>query len=354
MATKPTVVISTVPPNPPVIFLHYDYMAARSWEPSSGNFAPDPDAIDRVVEAFRRHGITLVIDPKHTEIPYMGWLFLGPATGVFGGPPCGPPICANFYDLREQYFHPHGNQPWHYVIFGDSGYNRSTGPEAGEAELPGYNFMVTNQHFASRTCFVGQLDLCKERGAALFMHELGHNLDLRHGGDDDQNYKINYVSVMNYWYPNGIYSTAPGDTYQFGTWFLTPPLSEVEHIARVRVDYSSDASVTLDEHHLDETIGLGGPATSNDVIFYYSCAASLLLPCKSGFIRVAAAPFDWDNDGAIDNDVAVDINYDGNPSGDLLLTEMRGFDDWTHVQQFLRTPQYVSGTLRPSGTIADP
>src|SRR4051794_2211744 len=34
------------PPNPPIIFLHYDYMAARSWDPSAGNFAPDPAAIE--------------------------------------------------------------------------------------------------------------------------------------------------------------------------------------------------------------------------------------------------------------------------------------------------------------------
>ena len=30
------------------------------------------------------------------------------------------------------------------------------------------------------------------------MHELGHNLGLRHGGDDLPNFKPNYLSVMNY------------------------------------------------------------------------------------------------------------------------------------------------------------
>ena len=30
------------------------------------------------------------------------------------------------------------------------------------------------------------------------MHELGHNLGLRHGGGDDVNYKPNYLSIMNY------------------------------------------------------------------------------------------------------------------------------------------------------------
>lgn len=34
--------------------------------------------------------------------------------------------------------------------------------------------------------------------AATIMHELGHNLNLGHGGSDGTNYKPNYVSVMNY------------------------------------------------------------------------------------------------------------------------------------------------------------
>ena len=35
---------------------------------------------------------------------------------------------------------------------------------------------------------------------AVFVHELGHNLALSHGGWDEINYKPNYLSVMNYCY----------------------------------------------------------------------------------------------------------------------------------------------------------
>jgi len=31
-----------------------------------------------------------------------------------------------------------------------------------------------------------------------FIHEFGHDLGQRHGGDNDQNFKPNYLSVMNY------------------------------------------------------------------------------------------------------------------------------------------------------------
>jgi hypothetical protein len=42
--------------------------------------------------------------------------------------------------------------------------------------------------------------------AGTFMHELGHNLGLHHGGADDVNYKPNYISVMNYLFQlNGIF-----------------------------------------------------------------------------------------------------------------------------------------------------
>lgn len=36
---------------------------------------------------------------------------------------------------------------------------------------------------------------------ALFLHEMGHNLSLRHGGFQDLNYKPNYPSFMNYAFP---------------------------------------------------------------------------------------------------------------------------------------------------------
>ena len=341
------------PPNAPVIFLHYDYMAAPEWDPGGDNFAPDPGAIRRVVEAFRAHGLTLVIDPQHTEIPFRQWLFFGPASQIFGSP-CVPAVCANFFDLKAQYFHPKGRQPWHYAIFGDYGYDPFTGIVGGQAALPGYDFMVTDP-LRGETCFFDtSLDFCQNRTSGLFMHELGHNLGLRHGGDEDQNYKLNYVSVMNYLYQGGIQYAAPGDTFQFGTWFVNPPLAEREHIAGIRLDYSDTVFPTLDESHLDERIGVGGPASRTDVTYYFACAAQLTTPCKAGYVRVAAAPFDWNNDGLIDSDVAAEINYIENFGGDLVLSRMTGYDDWTHVHQFLRTPRYVTGTVRPLRLIAEP
>jgi uncharacterized repeat protein (TIGR01451 family) len=68
--------------------------------------------------------------------------------------------------------------------------------------------------------------------AGTFMHELGHNLGLRHGGGDKINNKPNYLSVMN---------------YSFQLVGLPPAAS---------LDYSRAALPNLTETNLDESLGI--------------------------------------------------------------------------------------------------
>src|SRR5439155_15763147 len=44
------------------------------------------------------------------------------------------------------------------------------------------------------------------------MHELGHTLGLRHGGQDGHNHKVNQLSVMNYSWSAGVYFQDPTHT----------------------------------------------------------------------------------------------------------------------------------------------
>src|SRR5439155_17957043 len=71
-----------------------------------------------------------------------------------------------------------------------------------------------------------------------FLHELGHSVGLRHGGDEDTNWKPNYQSVMNYAYQ---FTGIPGAATGRWTWSATTP----------------SASNTIDEGHLDESQGFG-------------------------------------------------------------------------------------------------
>src|SRR6185295_13243210 len=84
---------------------------------------------------------------------------------------------ANFATNRQGYFH--------YVLMPHR-YNTNSG-SSGQAELPGNDLIVSLQ------CF-----LTTNNVANTIMHELGHNLNLGHGGNEDCNWKPNYNSVMNY------------------------------------------------------------------------------------------------------------------------------------------------------------
>ena len=77
------------------------------------------------------------------------------------------------------------------------------------------------------------------------MHELGHNLNLGHGGGDWTNNKPNYLSIMNY-------------TFQMSGVPPTDPDAGGPLVGRV--DYSRAALPTLVETTLNEPAGIGDGA----------------------------------------------------------------------------------------------
>jgi len=95
---------------------------------------------------------------------------------------------------------------------------------------------------------------------ATFMHELGHNLGLRHGGFEDDNYKPNYLSIMNYRYDTGIYvqqKTSEGTKYY-------PYL--------VYSYFKSGEVIDLNENEIIETQGLGETLKKyNILVYHYIC-----------------------------------------------------------------------------------
>ena len=84
---------------------------------------------------------------------------------------------------------------YRYCIFG---HTQSGGTTSGRAEVGGNDLMVTLGGWNGGTGGTS------EQKAGTFMHELGHNLGLRHGGGDSRNYKPNYLSVMNYFFQFGL------------------------------------------------------------------------------------------------------------------------------------------------------
>jgi hypothetical protein len=129
--------------------------------------------------------------------------------------------------------------------------------------------------------------------AAVLMHELGHCLHLRHGGNVDTNNKPNYLSVMNYLF------TLTG---------LSPDGD---------IDYSRGALAPLDEDALDETSGLG--TVPSEYVY------GVIRGSQRGDIRSRTNPtaLDWNGNGFLDTGpIAVDIN------GDHAQQVLTDFDDW--------------------------
>ena len=146
--------------------------------------------------------------------------------------------------------------------------------------------------------------------SAIFIHELGHNLRLNHGGTDWDPWKANYLSAMGYIY-NVVTSTLRGIPYQ-GT---------------DRLDYSRFCLEDLDETNLNEAAGMRvvGGGFQSDLNGY----GAFILRCSvdsagvfhiDGYTEAANAgsDVDWDGDGdSTEISVSADINCNLNQTSVL-------------------------------------
>ena len=151
--------------------------------------------------------------------------------------------------------------------------------------------------------------------AGVFMHELGHNLGLSHGGTPDRGIvrhldntlnKPNHLSVMNYtlgW---------RGLIYRGEEGYL---------------DYAHyDLETPLDEIALDERVGINGGFRVADYGTRWFCPKDQVLQLfqwpPSGFTKKANGPIDWDCYSDATGTTINDIN------GDLKLQTLRAYSEW--------------------------
>ncbi|MHA1288550.1 MAG: hypothetical protein ACTSPB_14190 [Candidatus Thorarchaeota archaeon] len=189
---------------------------------------------------------------------------------------------------------------YHYCLFA----YEQVGDSSGRGEIGGNDF------FVSLGTSVDPLTLLREE-AATFMHELGHNLGLRHGGFESVNYKPNYGSVMNY-------------LFQFDHLVPTRPL-----------DYSTGGRRVLDEGDLDETFGIGARTVTvwrgPDGRRYRS----------SGKLEI-----DWNNDGDIKAGVIVNLNDNPPEHPSVPSQTLEDYNDWENlIYRFRGLSSYASGTM---------
>jgi len=284
--------------------------------------APSMTAIQRVIDAFAVRGIALHVDPFPGALPHHAVVTTEPLP-----PTCTGPDAVSFYDVKAANFPTHLEPAYHYALFSHYTHCRTPSecatcpplaggsqPEfgtSGIAERPGNDFMVSFGAFVDNTLLVTD-----DMVAGTFMHELGHNLNLRHGGGDDLRQKPNYFSVMNPSYQFGIpMSAAPGPY----------PTSPVNPAVEYRIDFSDRALDPLQEPGvpgmaggLDEVVGVSGLPSSRDVTVFWAEPGPMLLYAPSN-----GTPIDWNNNALPgEPHVVADVSGDGG------LDVLSGFNDW--------------------------
>jgi uncharacterized repeat protein (TIGR01451 family) len=216
-------------------------------------------------------------------------------------------LVADFYITKENNFNLNRRSVFRYAISGDPA--DSFPCAGGRGEIGGNDFIEYNHD------------------GGTIMHELGHDLNLRHGGFEDHNCKPNYVSVMNYDDQFGIQRNGGGVILDY-----SPP----------RIDFNGKARgvaplPSLVEDNLDEPFILDASDTMNQFVF--ANASGQKIPNSLN------VPPDWNNDGdpPFETNLTVDIDIPGAngqpakcaknlmapplfPPGTLL-----GSDDWSKV-----------------------
>ena len=178
---------------------------------------------------------------------------------------------------------------YHCALFGDTCNLSGT---LGIGALSGQTLFV-----AKGAIFGSDMD----KVAVTYMHELGHNLSLQHGGEDDINFKPNYISIMNYLFRayGGLIGKTGSAACDYSHYKL-PDLNEGKLMESDGVDING---LTLGT-------GLGTAIHGKEVV------------------PIAGAPCDFNNNGVIDTDpVEYDINGDGRIN--IILV---GYDDWANIK----------------------
>jgi len=281
------------------IFVEIDWMEAGICFPfiDFESHKPESQAIDKIITAFANapvdnpdgsKGISLHVDYGQ------GGLFAGgndvPHDCLLD------PVSDELSNIEASNFDPARQPIFHYCLFAhhfrdpiDGETNRS-----GIAGVPGSDLIVA----LGRVLSVNER--YRDEQAGTFMHELGHNLNLKHGGQDWIGNKPNYLSVMNY------------DFQKRGLLLSDGSEGLMDYS---RFDFSQLA--TLSESSLDENSGITASLEASGFGSKYFCGNE----CNP--ISIFNIPVDWNCNSAIESGISANINKEST-ADEVLIS----FNDW--------------------------
>jgi hypothetical protein len=198
------VLLPRADPHKPDVYLHYDYSYA-----SDHDHNPPPEVIQWMVDAFTVHGVNLHIDPQHNAINESTAKVVTRQDPP--DPACAGPSATSMNQLRQTYLPLNQHLAYHYMVFRhwntcDSALDCNNCPVDdecggglppafgmyGSAEIAGDDAIVSFGTFVD----AGR-PIPSNAVSGITMHELGHNFGLFHGGGSCDNFKPNYLSVVN-------------------------------------------------------------------------------------------------------------------------------------------------------------
>jgi len=316
------------------VFVEVDFM---------DGFEPDDSSLHKVIIAFANapvsnedeiDGITLHIQ-KDEQIPFGSfWTFQENNWPEFEN------AKKQFNGTSLERMHPNAESilkarslAYHYSIFINTINPIPDGPATGYGEIFGNDFVVS----------LGLLHSDTKLQANTFMHELGHNLSLDHGGPtvdvstgfsisgSDINCKPNYLSVMSYSHQNPYWLKA------FSSFVVEPnPL-----------DYSRSKLPLLLENTLTESNGIGQSEPSG--------LHALVGPIFSQSVELTGVPIDWNGDGDTNDITSRDINTIFPSCLEFVSgQQLAGNDDWDNLRfNFIDSDHFAAGVhLGPSSELS--
>lgn len=221
---------------------------------------PQPAALAKVTAAFQGRGYAVHFDVAENPLAAAQCTMLGPQDD-----------CTDLYAFKATAMDVRRYPLFHFMLFAYSQLSSGGTGASGRAESLGNDALITLGNWGLKTDTVAATNMLVNFQAATVMHELGHNLGLRHGGGDDINDKPNYVSVMNYTY--GIFGlptfgASEGDRFYFFQSQRGNRCGGVEDLAHLqnspvqdpatfRIDFSDGTGTLINESSIDEAKGLG-------------------------------------------------------------------------------------------------